>query len=251
MGPGHPPGAIRSGDGYATATEQSMTVTAPSFYLRQVELGEMANYVYLIGSTRTKEVAVVDPAWEIDRIVDLAQADGMKITHILVTHTHPDHVGGKLFSLQIQGIAELLERVDANVVVHKAEADHLIPLAGLNIVRVAHGDTLNLGDVTVALIHTPGHTPGSQCFLVQDRLISGDTLFIGSCGRVDLPGSSPEQMYDSLTNTLMKLDDKTVVLPGHNYAAGRASSTIGEERKKNPCVRFPSLTAFLRAMGYA
>ena len=211
----------------------------------------MANYVYFIGSTATREIAVVDPAWEIDRIVKAAQADDMRITHILVTHTHPDHVGGKLFGLEIEGIAELLERVDAKVVVNKAEASHLTPISGANIVRADHGHTLSLGDVTITLIHTPGHTPGSQCFLVQDRLVSGDTLFIGSCGRVDLPGSNPEQMYDSLVNQLMKLDDKTVVLPGHNYAAGRTSSTIGEERRRNPYVQFRSLSEFLRAMGYA
>jgi hydroxyacylglutathione hydrolase len=222
-----------------------------TLYLKQMELGEMANYVYLIGSTRTKEAAVIDPAWEIDRIVELAQADGMTLTHVLVTHSHPDHVGGTLFGLQIQGVAELLDRVDAKVVVHKAEAGHLTPVAGSNIMRVDHGDTLKLGDVTVTIIHTPGHTPGSQCFLMWDRLVTGDTLFIGSCGRVDLPGSSPEQMYDSLTNRVMRLDDKTIVLPGHNYAAGRMSSSIGEERAKNPFVQCRSLAAFLRATGNA
>src|SRR5574337_12810 len=222
-----------------------------TLYLKQIELGEMANYVYLIGSTRTKEAAVIDPAWEIDRIVKLAQVDEMRLTHILVTHTHPDHLGGKLFTLQIQGVAELLERVDAKVVVHKTEAGHLTPLAGSNIKRVDHGDTLNLGDITVTIIHTPGHTPGSQCFLVQDRLVTGDTLFIGSCGRVDLPGSSPEQMYDSLTNRVMRLDDQTVVLPGHNYAAGRTSSSIGEARKKNRFAQCRSLAAFLLATGNA
>lgn len=222
-----------------------------TLYLRQMELGEMANYVYLIGSAATKEAAVIDPAWEIDRIVALAEADDMRLTRILVTHTHPDHVGGTLFNLQIQGVAELLKRVDARVVVHRAEAGYLTPLAGSNITRVDHGDTLNLGDVAVTMIHTPGHTPGSQCFLVRDCLITGDTLFIGSCGRVDLPGSSPEQMYDSLTNRVMKLDDNTVVLPGHNYAAGRTSSSIGEERKNNPYVRCRSLAEFLRATGNA
>jgi hydroxyacylglutathione hydrolase len=221
-----------------------------SLYLKQVELGQMANYVYLVGSTKTRTVAVVDPAWEIDRIVKLAQDDDMTITHILVTHTHPDHVGGQLFGLQIPGIADLLEHLDAKVVIHKAEADRLTPLIGSNVATVDHGDTLHLGDIAITMVHTPGHTPGSQCFLVQDRLISGDTLFIGSCGRVDLPGSDPAQMYDSLVNRLMKLDDRTVVYPGHNYAAGRASTTIGDERRHNPYVRFRSLTEFLRAMGY-
>lgn len=228
-----------------------MPVSVPTLYLKQVEVGQMANYVYLIGSTETNEVAVVDPAWEIDRIMDLAQADGMTITHILVTHTHPDHVGGELFGLQIEGITELLKKVDAKVVINRAEAGYLTPLVGSNIVRMGHGDTLSLGDVTMTLIHTPGHTPGSQCVLVQDRLISGDTLFIGSCGRVDLPGSNAEQMYDSLINRVMKLDDKTVVLPGHNYAAPRISSTIGEERRRNPYVQCRSLAEFLRATGYA
>ncbi len=221
-----------------------------SLYLKQVELGQMANYVYFIGSTKTREVAVVDPAWEIDRIVRLAQADDMKITHILVTHAHPDHVGGKLFGLKIEGIAELLEKVDARVVINKAEAGYLTPLSGSNVVRADNGHSVSLGDVAITAVHTPGHTPGSQCFLVQDRLVSGDTLFIGSCGRVDLPGSNPEQMYDSLVNKLMKLDDKTVVLPGHNYAAGRTSTTIGDERKHNPYVQFRSVSEFLRAMGY-
>src|SRR5574337_902076 len=107
-----------------------------TLYLRQIELGQMANYVYLIGSTRTKEAAVSDPAWEIEQIIELTEADGMRLTHILITHTHPDHVGGKLFHLQIQGVAELLDRIDAQVVVHKAEASHLTPLAGSNIKRV-------------------------------------------------------------------------------------------------------------------
>ena len=105
------------------------------------------------------------------------------------------------------------------------------------------------GDVEIRLIHTPGHTPGSQCFLVQNKLVSGDTLFIGACGRVDLPTSSPEEMYDSLTNKLMRLDDTTVLYPGHNYAL-KPISTIGEERQQNPYVRFASLAEFLRAMGH-
>jgi glyoxylase-like metal-dependent hydrolase (beta-lactamase superfamily II) len=96
-------------------------------------------------------------------------------------------------------------------------------------------------------MHTPGHTPGSQCFLMEDRLISGDTLFIGSCGRTDLPGSDPSEMYYSLTQRLGALPEHTVLFPGHNY--GGPSSTIGHEKRRNPFMQFTSLGSFLRAMG--
>ena len=107
-----------------------------------------------------------------------------------------------------------------------------------------------IGGVEIQLLHTPGHTPGSQCFLVDNRIVSGDTLFIGSCGRVDLPGSNPEQMYYSLTQKLMALPNDTVLFPGHNYSV-QPTSTMGEQKQKNPYFQFQSLKQFLSAMGYA
>jgi glyoxylase-like metal-dependent hydrolase (beta-lactamase superfamily II) len=101
----------------------------------------------------------------------------------------------------------------------------------------------------VEFLHTPGHTTGSQCFLVDGSLISGDTLFIGSCGRVDLPGSDPQQMYESLVNKLARLPDETILYPGHNYASA-PTSTIGEQKRRNPFLRFQNLHEFLRFMGY-
>jgi glyoxylase-like metal-dependent hydrolase (beta-lactamase superfamily II) len=118
---------------------------------------------------------------------------------------------------------------------------------GSDLVKVDNHDTLPIGRLTLTFMHTPGHTPGSQCFLVDDRLISGDTLFIGSCGRTDLPGSDPSQMYYSLTQRLGALPDATVLLPGHNY--GGAASTIGDEKRGNPFMRFTSLGDFLQTMG--
>ena len=225
-------------------------MSEPGLFVRQLELGPMQNFVYLVGDAGTRQCVVVDPAWEIDAIVETAQAADMTIIGALVTHTHQDHVGGSLASWgmpgRIPGIDELLARVPAKVYVHKAEREFLTGL-GSDLVKVDNHDTLAVGRLTVRFLHTPGHTPGSQCFLVEDQLISGDTLFIGSCGRTDLPGSDPSEMYYSLTQRLASLPDTTTLLPGHNY--GGPSSTIGTEKRQNPFMRFASLGDFLATMG--
>lgn len=225
-------------------------------YFKQVEIGPMENFVYLVGSTETRKVAVVDAAWDIEEILRLAAADDMEITHALVTHTHPDHVGSWLRGAHIEGLEELLGRTKVKVVVHKAEAEFLRFLSPSDIIKSESGDKIDVGGIKIQLIHTPGHTPGSQCFLLEGlspaqpgRLIAGDTLFVGSCGRVDIPGSNPEAMYDSLTQRLMRLPDETILFPGHNYAS-ETTSTIGEQKRTNPYLRFRSLSAFLAAMGY-
>ena len=217
-----------------------------TLYLKQMELGPMQNFVYLIGDPVTRDCIVVDPAWDIEQILNTLAEDGMRLTGVLVTHTHQDHVGGHLFGFDIPGIEELLERAPAKVYVHKAEREFLHGF-GSDLVKVDGGDTVEVGRIAVTFIHTPGHTPGSQCFLVDGRLVSGDTLFIRSCGRTDLPGSDPKEMYTSLTQRLGALPDDTVVFPGHNY--GGPSTTIGDEKRQNPMMRFPSMSDFLRAMG--
>ena len=222
--------------------------TAGNLYLRQMELGPMQNFVYLVGDRETGECVVVDAAWEIDTIVRAAEADGMRITGAFVTHTHQDHVGGSLAEWgmpgHIAGLEELLARVPAKVYVHRAEREILRGF-GSDLVKVEGGTELSVGRLAITFIHTPGHTPGSQCFLVDGRLISGDTLFIGACGRTDLPGGDPSQLHESL-GWLGKLPDDTILFPGHNY--GGPSSTIGDERRANPFMRF-ELGEFLRAMG--
>lgn len=211
----------------------------------------MQNFVYLLGDPERRECVVVDPAWDIDTILDTAARDGMRLVGALVTHSHQDHVGGSLASWgmpgRIPGVEELLERAPMKVYVHKAERPFL-PGAGSDLVKVDNGDTLAVGRLTLSFVHTPGHTPGSQCFLVDDRLVSGDTLFIKSCGRTDLPGSDPAAMYASLTR-LGTLPDDTLLLPGHNY--GGESSTIGAQKRDNPFLGFASLQEFLRVMGPA
>ena len=219
-------------------------------YFKQLELGPMQNYVYLLGDPHTHEAAVVDAAWDIDTIVSTAEADGYRITHDLVTHFHPDHLGGSFMGNNVIGAAELVARVPAKVVIHKAELPFVHRLTGLSdgdVTPVEGGDDITIGNLTVKMLHTPGHTPGSQCFLVGNSVVSGDTLFIGSCGRVDLPGSSPEDMYRSLHDVLARLPDDTVLYPGHNYA-DRPTSTIGDEKRTNAMMRFRNLKDFLALM---
>jgi hydroxyacylglutathione hydrolase len=222
--------------------------TTGELYLRQLELGPMQNFVYLVGDRGAGECVVVDAAWEIDTIVRTAEADGMRIVGALVTHTHQDHVGGSLTEWgmpgRIPGVEELLARVPAKVYVHRAEREFLRGF-GSDLVGVEGGTALAVGRLSVTFVHTPGHTPGSQCFLVDGRLIAGDTLFIGACGRTDLPGGDPSQLHESLAR-LGKLPDETVLFPGHNY--GGPSSTIGDEKRSNPFMRF-GIAEFLRAMG--
>jgi hydroxyacylglutathione hydrolase len=217
---------------------------AEDLYFVQLPVGEMANLAYLLGSRQRRECLVVDPA------------DGMRVTGALVTHYHPDHVGGSIFGMDIQGLSRLLERQPVRIHVNEREAEGLRRVTGVSesdLVRQAGGDAIELGGVRIRLLHTPGHTPGSQCFLVEEagrpgRLVSGDTLFLGSCGRVDLPGGDPRAMYESLHGTLGRLPDETLLYPGHLYAA-EPSSSMGEERRTNPYLRAARLEDFLRFMG--
>ena len=206
-------------------------------YLKQLELGPLQNFIYLIGSSQTPDVAVVDPGWDVPAILDAAARDEKRITHILITHTHFDH---------INGVAELLRATDAQVLVHKKEAEAL-PIEKSNIQPVEGGDEILVGGLALTFLHTPGHTPGSLCMTAADHLIAGDTLFVGGCGRCDLPGSDPEALHKSLTR-LSHLDEQFVLYPGHNYAT-HPSSSMQEEKSRNPFLRAESLDQFLGLIG--
>ena len=220
-------------------------------YLKQILVGPMANFAYLIGSKSTRECLVVDPAWDIAAIEAAAAADDMTITGALVTHYHPDHCGGHVWGHDIQGIAELLASKHVPVYAQADEIDGIVKMTGVSrsdIKSCQSGDKVKVGGVDITLIHTPGHTPGSQCFLCEDKLISGDTLFIGGCGRVDLPGGNVEQLYDSLTNKLAKLPPQTVLYPGHNYdSAPHASMAV--VKAQNPYLQASSLAAWRQLRG--
>ncbi|HLD56174.1 MAG TPA: MBL fold metallo-hydrolase, partial [Candidatus Omnitrophota bacterium] len=145
-------------------------------YLKQMEVGPMQNFVYLIGDKAKREALVVDPAWDVKAVLRAADEEGFQVKGALITHTHFDHVNG---------LEELLNQTDGTVYIHKNEAQYLKGMKG-NIKKIEGGEKIKIGDVEINFLHTPGHTPGSQCFLIGNNLVSGDTLFINACGRCDL-----------------------------------------------------------------
>ncbi len=219
-------------------------------YLEQVACGPMQNFVYVIGSRETRECVLIDPAWAIEPLVAHVREQGYEPIAALVTHYHPDHVGGSFSGQRIEGVRELLDLKGMKVYANRHEASGLRKVTGISdtdIVQVDSGDQLKVGNVEIDFLHTPGHTPGSQCFLVRNALVSGDTLFIQGCGRVDLPGSDPDQMYESLRK-LASLPDDTVLYPGHDYGGG-PHRTLAETKKMNTYLRIPTLEMWQELMG--
>jgi glyoxylase-like metal-dependent hydrolase (beta-lactamase superfamily II) len=194
----------------------------------------MVNFSYLLGDRRTGECVVVDPAYAVEDIRSLAHLDNMTITGVLVSHYHADHIGGSMMGHSIEGITKLLELDDVPIHVHQLEAPWIERTTGVGTDQLSlhdSNDVVKVGEIDITLLHTPGHTPGSQCFLVHNCLVSGDTLFLDGCGRTDLPGSDPEKMYESLSS-LQSLPDDTVLLPGHRYSEMPAAY-LGDVKKSN------------------
>ena len=209
---------------------------------------QMVNFSYLIGDAARREAVVVDPAYAPGDLLDVLAADDVRLTGVLVTHHHPDHVGGDLFGHPLFGLAELLARSPVPVHVNRHEAEWVRRVTGVSasdLVEHDHDDEVRVGDVPIRLLHTPGHTPGSQCFLVDDKLVAGDTLFLQGCGRTDFPGGDPDAMYASLRQ-LAELPGDPVVHPGHQYSA-EPKAPLSEVRRSNMVFRASSLEQF-RAM---
>lgn len=205
--------------------------------LQQMQVGPMENFIYFIGDKDTNEVVVIDPAWDVDFLINTAKKENLNIKGILVTHGHFDHTNG---------VELLLQRNDIPVYISKSEAEFFKFNWGKeNVKQVEHGDKLQIGNIEIQFIHTPGHTPGSQCFLVNDNLVSGDTLFINGCGRCDLPGGDVDQMFDTIYNKLMKMSDDTIIFPGHNYAE-KKHDTLASQKITNPYMQYNNLKAFVK-----
>ncbi|NNF95619.1 MAG: MBL fold metallo-hydrolase [Halobacteria archaeon] len=203
------------------------------FTIKALELGPMENFVYLIEDHASKRAAVVDPAWNVDAIIQRAKKDGGMITDILLTHSHHDH---------INGINEVLDNYDAQLHLLKEEAQFWD--SELEHPSLHHGgDIIQLGDTEIKVLHTPGHTPGSACYQLGDDLITGDTMFVFGCGRCDLDGGDPNVMYDTLKK-LGRLPACTCIHPGHNYA-DRTVSTMQEQIDGNPFMHFDKADEFV------
>ncbi len=190
------------------------------------------NFSYIIADEESKEAAVVDSSFNASEIIKVLNANKLQLKYIINTHSHSDHTAGN---------SELCPIFKAKIVAYKqAKAVHDI--------EIGDGEKLVLGKITIQAIHTPGHTPDSICLLVDNKkLLTGDTLFVGECGRTDLPGGNPKDMYNSLFNKIMRLGNDMEVYPGHDYGVTPAS-TVGEQKKSNYTLQPRSLKEFVEFM---
>ena len=210
-----------------------------SMFLKQIEVGKLAVFAYLIGGDDGGDGLVIDPSDEIDRILRIAQNQKIKIQYILNTHAHVDHVMGN---------AAIKEKTGARIIIHEEDApfltripQHMFAMFGGRPSppadqTVKDGDFISVGDITFKVLHTPGHSPGGMCILFDGMVFTGDTLFVGGVGRADLPGGSWTLLKKSIQSKLLILPDETIVLPGHNYGPS-PTSTIKSERLHNPMLR--------------
>jgi hydroxyacylglutathione hydrolase len=213
--------------------------TSSSLFVQQMKLGSMDNFIYIIADKITKEAAILDPSWDIPAIINKVDELDFKITAILISHDHPDHTNG---------VEELLKSFDVPIYISAYEPMLFFPELS-NIIKTKDNDIINVGSLEIKCIHTPGHTPGCQCFFIDSNLFTGDTLFVNACGRCDLPGSSPDKMYDSIQK-IKELPDETIIYPGHNYAV-KKWDTLANQKLTNIYMKSESKTEFLKnRMGF-
>tara|TARA_B100000315_G_C14557453_1_gene578860 strand:- start:1047 stop:1658 length:612 start_codon:yes stop_codon:yes gene_type:complete len=199
--------------------------------LIQISLGPMKNLAYIISDNETKKAAIVDPAWEIEKILDITKRNNLNIIYIINTHSHSDHISGN---------EEIIKQTNAKLIsYYKSPRKPDIP--------VSENDEITLGKTKMKFIHTPGHCPDSICIIVNNKILTGDTLFVGDCGRIDLPGGNIDELYTSLFTKIYKLDDKLEVYPGHDYGE-KPFSTIEYEKKHNYVLEPRNLNEFREFM---
>lgn len=205
-----------------------------SYAIEVMELGPMENFIYLITDKKTRRSAVVDPAWDVPTILERARNQDTPITDILLTHSHHDHING------IEGV---LAEYDAQLHLCRSEAEFWGQYLDLPTLHRG-GDIIRLGETEITVLHTPGHTPGSACYRINNDVISGDTMFVYGCGRCDLRGGDPEQMFETLRRLGSELPPETRILPGHNYSVTPTCS-MAEELDGNPFMHFAQKAQFI------
>ncbi|MGB9169058.1 MAG: MBL fold metallo-hydrolase [Nitrososphaeraceae archaeon] len=200
--------------------------------IEQIQVGQMANFTYLIIDEEEKEIAIIDPSWDLDKIFEIIKRNSYRVKFIINTHTHFDHILGN---------EQVLAITNCQIVQHENSIDR-------HDIAVKDGDRIRVGNIVIDILHTPGHSKDSICLIVDSKIIfTGDTLFVGNCGRIDLPGGNVNEMYDSLLRRIIKLNDELTVYPGHNYGM-KTVSTIGEEKNTNYVLAPRTLQEFIQFM---
>lgn len=203
--------------------------------IKVFELGPMANMLYVLYDANTREAAIVDPAWDAAALIKFIEAEKLNLTKVLLTHGHFDHVNA---------LSDILDYKAVPVYFSEFEIPQLTPDVD-GYIRTKHNDTVSIGEYEAKIIHTPGHTPGGQCFLFDGHMITGDTLFIGACGRCDFEYSDVHKMYESLHEKLAVVSDDVIIYPGHRLGDPQFD-TLGSQRNKNPFLNVPNKDTFIR-----
>ena len=200
--------------------------------IEQIQVGQMANFTYLVIDEEEKEIAIIDPSWDLDKIFGIIKRNSYRVKFIINTHTHFDHILGN---------EQVLAITNCQIVQHENSMDR-------HDIAVKDGDRIRVGNIVIDIFHTPGHSKDSICLIVDSKIIfTGDTLFVGNCGRIDLPGGNVNEMYDSLLRRIIKLNDELILYPGHNYGM-KTVSTIGEEKNTNYVLAPRTLQEFIQFM---
>lgn len=200
--------------------------------VHQIQVGNMQNFTYVVEDEETDEAIVIDPSWDLEQIEQIIQRNNLKIKYVINTHHHFDHTLGN------EGMVKL---TNAQIIQHeKSELKHDI--------TVKDGDVIEFGNSKLTVLHTPGHSKDSMCLIGDGNFFSGDTLFVGNCGRIDLPGGSAKELYHSLFDVLYSLNDDLILYCGHNYG-NSLTSTIGKEKLTNFVMQKRTEQEFLDMMG--
>ena len=197
----------------------------------QIKAKNRDNFSYILGDDKTLEVVIVDPSYNAEQLINFAKRKGLSVKYVINTHSHRDHTLGN---------SVIVEQFNAKVAAH-------VTSKAANAFFVEDGTVLNVGEVNISIIHTPGHSPDSICLLVNGKVLTGDTLFVGECGRTDISGGNSVELYHSLFDKLMRLDDDVEVYPGHQYRKGSHSS-IGHERGTNYILAKRTVKEFIEFM---
>jgi len=198
----------------------------------QIPVGPMQNFSYIAEDTSTHDAVIIDPSWDLEKLMKIVTEQNLKVKYIINTHWHDDHTRGN---------EELSKQLNAKIIQH--EASEL-----KNDLTVTDGESIQFGSSLLVVYHTPGHSKDSICLLGGGKIFTGDTLFVGNCGRIDLPGGSAKELYHSLFDVIANFTDDLILYPGHDYGSS-PTSTVGKEKQTNPVMQRISEVEFIERMG--